>query len=162
YQSIQFGSVGVEQAYSAALAGRTFKLQIGNLSDAFATKQPVGTVVLTASDLAQQTARTALAGRRGSVVVLDVQTGAIVAAYSNPTFDPNVLVNHDVKTAQGRRSLLLLDPTNPLLARSWRELYPPGSTFKTVTASITLQNNVDVDKIFPVVRAIPLPQTTAL
>ena len=42
-------------------------------------------------------------------------------------------------------------PDNPLLARAWRELYPPGSTFKTVTASIALQNNVDVDKKFPVV-----------
>jgi peptidoglycan glycosyltransferase len=162
FQSIQFGSVGVENAYSAALAGRTLKLQLGNLSDAFATKQPVGTVVLTASDVAQKAAANALAGRRGSVVVLDVQTGGVVAAYSNPTFDPNLLVSHDVKKAQASRALMLLDPTNPLLARPWRELYPPGSTFKTVTASITLQNNVDVDRVFPQVRAIPLPQTTAV
>ena len=162
YQSIQFGSVGVENQYSADLAGRTFSLQIRNLADAFATRQPVGTVVLTVSNQIQQTAAAALAGRRGSVVVLDVQSGAVIADYSNPSFDPNPLVSHNERTAQGARALLLLDPANPLLARSWRELYPPGSTFKTVTGSIAVQNNVDVNKTFPTVRFIPLPQTTAV
>src|SRR5215475_12345686 len=66
YQSIQFGSVGVENQYSADLAGRTFNLQIKNLADAFATRQPVGTVVLTMSKQIQQSAAAALAGRRGS------------------------------------------------------------------------------------------------
>ncbi len=159
YQSIQNGSTGVENTYAADLEGRTFDLQFHGVADAFASKQPVGTVVLTLSKLAQGTAAFALQGRRGSVVVLDVQTGGVLAAYSNPTFDPNLLTNHDTKKAQASYTFLANSPDNPLLARAWRELYPPGSTFKTVTASLALQNNVDVDKTFPVLSQIPLPQT---
>jgi peptidoglycan glycosyltransferase len=159
YQSIQFGEVGVERTYSDALTGRTFELRVSDLADVFATRQPVGTVVLTVSNVIQQVAADALAGRRGSIVVLDVRTGGIVAAYSNPTYDPNLLANHDSKTVANVRRLLLASPENPLLPRQWAELYPPGSTFKTVTASIAVQNNIDVDKVFPVVTEIPLPQT---
>jgi peptidoglycan glycosyltransferase len=159
YQSIQNGTVGVENTYSSDLEGKTFKLQVNNLADAFANKQPVGTVVLTMSKVAQSAAAFALQGRRGSVVVLNVQTGGVLAAFSNPTFDPNQLVTHDPKKAQDAYTFLANSPDNPLLARSWRELYPPGSTFKTVTASVALQNNVDVDKTFPVLSQIPLPQT---
>jgi len=159
FQSIYFGEQGVERTYSDELAGRTFKLQTSNLADIFATRQPVGTVVLTLSKQIQQVAEQALAGRRGSVLVLDVHTCAIVAAYSNPTFDPSLLTGHDEKKVEAVRRLLLAAPGNPLLPKQWAELYPPGSTFKTVTASIALQNNIDVDKIFPFVTEIPLPQT---
>jgi peptidoglycan glycosyltransferase len=159
YQSIQNGSTGVESAYSSELEGRTFDLQLHGVADVFANKQPVGTVVLTLSKLAQGAAAFALQGKRGSVVVLDVQTGGVLAAYSNPTYDPNALVSHDPKKAQAAYTFLANSPDNPLLARSWRELYPPGSTFKTVTASLALQNNIDVAKTFPVLSQIPLPQT---
>src|SRR5262249_24805960 len=65
YQSIFFGEQGVESTYSDELAGRTFMLQTSNLADIFATRQPVGTVVLTLSKQIQQVAEEALAGRRG-------------------------------------------------------------------------------------------------
>jgi peptidoglycan glycosyltransferase len=159
YQSIQFGEVGVERTFSDDLAGRTFNLTPRGLADAFATRQPIGTVVLTASRAVQQVAANGLAGRPGSVVVLDVRTGGVLAAYSNPTYDPNLLVSHNPNKAQAARSLLLLDKSKPLLPHAWAELYPPGSTFKTVTASIAIQNKVDVDRQFPVLSEIPLPQT---
>ena len=119
-----------------------------------------GTVVLTLSAKAQLAAAAALAGRRGSVVVLDVQTGGVVAMYSNPTFDPNLLASHDAKNAQIAREFLLAAPDNPLLARAWREIYPPGSTFKTVTAATALDDGVDVNKKFPFLKELPLPLTT--
>jgi peptidoglycan glycosyltransferase len=162
YLSIQLGSVGVERAYANDLEGRTLDLNLHSLADAFANKQPVGTVVLTLSKLAQGTAAFALQGRRGSVVVLDVQTGGVLAAYSNPTYDPNLLATHDNKKAQDAYAVLTKDPENPLLSRSWRELYPPGSTYKTVTASIAQQNKVDLDKQFPRVDHIILPQTNGV
>jgi len=162
YESIQHGAAGVENAYSADLEGRTFDLQLKNLADAFANQQPVGTVVLTLSKVAQAAAAFALQGKRGSVVVLNVQTGGVLAAYSNPTYDPNQLASHDAKKAQAAFSFLTNAPDNPLLSRSWRELYPPGSTFKTVTASIALQNNVDVDKTFPVTDHLVLPETNGV
>jgi peptidoglycan glycosyltransferase len=162
YESIQHGAAGVENAYGADLEGRTFKLNLNNLADAFANRQPVGTVVLTLSKAAQGTAAFALQRKRGSVVVLDVQTGGVLAAYSNPTYDPNQLTSHDAKKAQAAFSFLSNAPDNPLLSRSWRELYPPGSTFKTVTASIALQNNVDVGTVFPVRDHLDLPETNGV
>ena len=162
YQSIQFGEAGVEKAYSNDLAGRNFKLSPKTLADVFATKQPTGTVVLTLSKAIQQVAANALAGQRGSVVVLDVKTGGVVAAYSNPTYDPNPLTSHDPKKAAAARRQLIRADGNPLLPKPWAELYPPGSTFKTVTASIAVQNNVDVDKQFPQVDHIVLPQTNGV
>jgi peptidoglycan glycosyltransferase len=161
YQSLQFGSVGVEKTYASDLTGRTFKLQTSDLAGLFANRQPVGTVVLTLSKQAQAAAALGLAGQRGTVIALDVQTGGVLAAFSNPTYDPNLLVNHNTQFEKDAFNLLTASPDNPMLARGWREIYPPGSTFKTVTASITLQNNVDVDKVFPFVSQIPLPLTTA-
>lgn len=160
YESVQNGSVGVENVYGADLEGRTFNLQFHNLADALANKQPVGTVVLTMSKLAQGAAAFALQGRRGSVVVLDTQTGGVVAAYSNPTYDPNSLASHDTNKARAAYAFLTNASDNPLLSRAWRELYPPGSTFKTVTASIALQNSVDLDTKFPVTDHLALPETS--
>ena len=154
-------NTGVEaEYYDRARRAATSTCTINNLADFFSGKDRTGTVVLTLSTKAQQPRPTALAGQRGSVVVLDVQTGGVVAMYSNPTFDPNPLASHDTKTAQTRTARSsIADPTNPLLARAWREIYPPGSTFKTVTAAIALERrNVDVDTQFPLPSpSIPLP-----
>jgi peptidoglycan glycosyltransferase len=159
YQSIQFGSAGVEAEYSSELAGRGLGSLPHQLSQGLSARKETGTVVLSLTAEAQLAAAGGLAGRRGSVVVLDVQTGAVVAMYSNPTFNPTPLASHDSKKAQAARQFLLALPDNPMLARAWRELYPPGSTFKTVTASTALSVNVDVNKQFPFLTELPLPLT---
>jgi peptidoglycan glycosyltransferase len=160
YQSIQFGSTGVEDEYASALAGKGL-VSIHHLGSLLNPRPGTGTVVLNLSVKAQVAAAEGLAGRRGSVVVLNVRTGGIVAAYSNPTFDPRLLASHNGQVASAARQFLLAAPDNPLLARAWRELYPPGSTFKTVTAGTALQDNVDVNKQFPFITALDLPLTTA-
>jgi len=157
YQSVNYGSVGVEAQYSSALSGR----DIHTFHSVFSTRPVTGTVVLNLSVKAQLAAAEGLAGRRGSVVVLNVRTGGVVAAYSNPTFDPQPLASHNLLVAAAARQFLLADPENPMLARAWRELYPPGSTFKTVTAGTALQDNVDVNKHFPFITELKLPLTTA-
>jgi penicillin-binding protein A len=159
YQSIEFGSVGVEAEYSQQLAGRDVSFR--DFGQLVSGRTVTGTVILNLSVKAQQAAADALAGRRGSVVVLNVRTGGVVAAYSNPTFDPTLLVSHDTKVAQLARQFLLAVPDNPMLARAWRELYPPGSTFKTVTAATALADKVDLHKQFPLLTELPLPLTTA-
>ncbi|MFM7224279.1 MAG: penicillin-binding transpeptidase domain-containing protein [Actinomycetota bacterium] len=159
YQSINFGETGVERTYSDALAGRTFSLQAENLTDALSGRAPVGTVVLTLSTRAQRLAADGLAGRRGSVVVLDVVGGGVLAAYSNPTYDPNLLTGHDSTEVGAARRLLLAEPGNPLLPKPWAERYPPGSTFKTVTAAVAIEGGASLTREYPFVRAIPLPQT---
>jgi peptidoglycan glycosyltransferase len=159
YQSIQFGSVGVEGRYSSALAGHN--VSINNLGELVNPRPATGTVVLNLSVKAQAAAAEGLAGRRGSVVVLNVRTGGIVAAYSNPTFDPKLLASHNGKIAAAALQFLRAAPDNPMLARAWREIYPPGSTFKTVVAATALQDHVDVAKQFPLQTELRLPLTTA-
>jgi|tagenome__1003787_1003787.scaffolds.fasta_scaffold20984354_5 peptidoglycan glycosyltransferase len=160
YQSIQFGSVGVESKYSSQLAGKDLGLVARNLRQLFAGQKVTGTVVLTLSAKAQLAAAAALNGRRGSVVVLDVRTGGVVAMYSNPTFDPNLLASHNTKNAQIARAFLLAAEDQPLLARAWREIYPPGSTFKTITAATALEDGIDTNKQFPQLTQLALPLTT--
>ena len=118
YQAVNLGNTGVEAKYNDALVGRDFHVAINDISDFFSGKDTRGNVVLTMEQKAQKAAADALAGRRGSVVVLDVATGSIVAAYSNPTFDPNQLASHDTKAAGAYFTALNADPTKPALARA--------------------------------------------
>ena len=86
-------------------------------------RKNVGDSVRTHLQLAaQQAALDGLAGRAGAVVALDPRNGAVLAMASSPTFDPANL------------SAAQKDPTSPLLNRTTQGRYPPGSTFKVVTA----------------------------
>jgi peptidoglycan glycosyltransferase len=160
YQSLEFGSVGVEAQESSELAGRDPRLDIHSLRQIVAGQPVTGTVVLNVSEKAQAAAAAALGGRSGSVVVLNVRTGGIVALYSNPTFDPNSLASHNAKSANAALELLTAATGQPLLSRAWRQIYPPGSTFKTVTAATALDYGVDVGKTFPQLTELTLPLTT--
>jgi peptidoglycan glycosyltransferase len=70
-------------------------------------------------------------GKRGAVVALEPSTGRILAMASIPTYDPNQVDSHF--------STVLNRPGAPLLNRTTQGLYPPGSTFKIVTASAALE-----------------------
>jgi penicillin-binding protein A len=160
YASITHGNTGVENEYNAELLGRDARLQTRSLSDLLNSHNPTGTVVLTLSRTAQQTAQAALRGRAGSVVVLDVKTGGIVAMYSNPTFDPTPMASHDSAAVQKYFSALEANRFHPDLARSYRERYPAGSTFKVVTASVALDDGiVNPTTVFPQLTNIALPQS---
>ena len=170
YQSVNFGNTGVEAEYNDQLVGRDIDIAIDNITDVLSGRDTRGNVVLTMSRQAQQLAADQLAGRRGSVVVLDVRTGGIVAAYSNPTYDPNPLQSHDTKVASDTFTFLNALPDQPMLQRSWREIYQPGSTFKVVTTGIGLENELHpegappyrltVDNpVYPVLRELELPLT---
>lgn len=75
---------------------------------------------------------------RGAVVVLDVETGGILAAVTLPTFSPNGLTPEKIQT-------LNVDPNGdyPRINRALAGYYPPGSTFKIVTAASLLANGRD-------------------
>jgi hypothetical protein len=70
-----------------------------------------------------------LDGKKGAIVVLNPQTGDVLAMYSNPSFDIE-----DADTDAGFDALNLNKRDKPLLNRATREFYAPGSTFKTFTA----------------------------
>ncbi len=104
-------------------------------------RQPQGAAVeLTINPKAQQAAWDALGDQRGAVVALDPATGNILAMVSKPAFDPNLLAGHDTKKVRAPGTALLADPNRPLDNRAIAgRLYPPGSTFKLITAAAALE-----------------------
>ncbi|HBG92909.1 MAG: penicillin-binding protein 2 [Nitrospirae bacterium GWF2_44_13] len=87
----------------------------------------------------QKAAEEAFAGRAGAVVALKPDTGEILGLVSRPSFDPNLFargVNYSQWTA------LLQDKKMPMLNRALQSQYPPGSTFKIVTAIAALNEGV--------------------
>ena len=150
YQSVVVGTVGLERSYDDDLTGRSFSRDLKRLPSLLADDRQTGTLVTTLRADAQAAARDALAGQRGSVTVLDPRTGAVLAMYSNPSFDPQPLASHDARRVQTYYDALQADPAHPALARAYREIYPPGSTFKVVTAASALDSGaVTIDTEFP-------------
>ena len=125
YASSYFGDTGIEATRAAdlrsgddgSLTAALFSLLGGDLRP--------HQVQLALRDDLQRAAARALGDQKGAVVALDPTTGAILALYSSPSFDPNVLATGD--PAKG--NLLDADPAQPLLNRAIAAAYPPGSSF---------------------------------
>lgn len=75
----------------------------------------------------------------GAVVVLEVETGDVLALYSAPAFDPNLFAGV-LDPAEWER--LSRDPTSPFMNRAAMGRYPPGSTWKLASAAIALEAGV--------------------
>lgn len=160
YQSFVLGNTGVEATYDELLSGSDPRLQTRHLDDLLAGRSVSGDVILTLNGQAQQAAHDALAGRRGSVVVLDPRNGAVIAMYSEPGFDPTILAGHSSKDVTDAHDALTNDPLNPELPRAYRERYPAGSTFKIITTAAAIEAGVaTVDRSFPDTKELNLPLT---
>ena len=158
--SFNYGASGVEHVYNADLSGRRAEQQFRNLGDWLIGKEQAGDAVLTLSNAAQQAAREALGERKGSVVVLDPSTGEIVALWSFPSYDPSPLSSHSAKAAQQAFDGYTKGKENPMLARAYRERYPPGSTFKVVTAATAIETGTGTPQTnYPSLRFLDLPLT---
>lgn len=135
--SFDAGSDGLERTWDDELRGEQNALSDG-LRELLGGESTTADIETTLSVAMQQAARDALGDRRGSIVALDPQSGAILTMWSWPSYDPNPLASVDTSTSRGARRALLADPNNPLLPRTTRELFFPGSTFKIVTAAAAL------------------------
>ena len=98
-------------------------------------------IVLTVDFDLQREAFASLSGKAGAVVMLNPQTGELLALATNPSFDPDD-VNNDVKWQEVSRDLR----NRPLLNRALNDYYLPGSTFKLVTAAAALDSRLDKQK----------------
>ena len=160
YTSITIGSTGLESTYNDLLLGKgrsTIGMQ--DVVDFLKGKKRVGNLQTSLRVDAQQKAKELLGDQKGSVVVIEPATGDIVAMYSNPSFDPTPLVSHSPKVVQTYFDLLTADPNKPNLPRAFREIYPPGSTFKTVTTAASIDHIPGVlDRTFPSLTSILVPQ----
>ncbi len=131
YDNLALGSsAGLERSRAPYLLGTTTGLQ--SIFGSFSGGQQVGDDVYTTLDpVAQEVARQQLAGRAGSVVALDPRTGAVLAMYSNPSYNDN----NPTVDAACRKVACQLD-------RATQGQYPPGSTFKIVTATAAFNSGL--------------------
>ncbi len=108
-------------------------------------------------------AKDALGDREGSVVAIDPKTGELLAFWSFPSYDPNLISSNDLDARPGRvRRAAEGRPAQPLRAHQYQERYFPGSTFKVVTGSIGVQTGkVTIDSpSYPVATSYTPPNTT--
>jgi penicillin-binding protein 2 len=144
------GQEGLESTYDRYLRGRDGYREVevdsrGRIQRDLAVVAPQpGQDLVTTIDLdLQLTAEEQLRNspnKRGVIIVIEPQSGELLAMASYPTYDPN-LFSQRISTPEGRReaNALLRDPTTPLFNRAIRGRYPPGSTWKIPMAVAGLQ-----------------------
>ncbi|MBW3664760.1 MAG: penicillin-binding protein 2 [Actinobacteria bacterium] len=160
YYSVVLLRSGLEQALNEELTGTPSEVLAQNLADLLSDRAEVGnTVRLTIDPEVQAEAARALGDRIGAVVALDPRTGAVLASYSNPSYDPNLLSSHDRPAINENWQALQEVPGRPLLDRVTREFFPPGSAFKVVVAAAALERGIQPTTAFPDEQRFDVPQT---
>ena len=145
----QEGRAGLELKFNKQLTGRPgiWRLMFdesGNkiLDELQSKPRPGGTIVTTLNlewqKAAEQSLRDNTLGR-GAFVMIDVHTGEVVVLASAPNFDPNTFIP---AISQKDYDALRLDPDTPLVSRAYAGVYPPASTFKTITVAAGLRHNI--------------------
>ena len=164
FYSFVFGRTELEQAFNDFLAGDAPELLQQTLTDLILGRPKQGaTIVTTLVPEIQEAAAAAAAAEAGDVAIaaIDPATGDVLALVSEPTYDPNLLASQDPKVVRDSWEVLNEDPDKPLLSRASDELFPPGSTFKLVTASAALENGFGPDSLWPNPNELDLPLTDA-
>lgn len=146
YASFKYGAAGVEAAYADSLIGQDPGDPVATWRARYlGEREPPGAVVLAIDPKVQKAALDALTatGKKGAIIALDPRTGAILASVSLPSFDPNQIVNPATEDTAWQQ--VNGDEARPLIDRARSGLYPPGSTFKTITGAAALENGVNPD-----------------
>jgi peptidoglycan glycosyltransferase len=162
YYSYIFGRAGIELTQNSELNGSDPSLAFRRVVDVITDRRQQGaSVSLTLNAAAQQAAYKALGNKKGAVVAIEPKTGKILALVTRPSYDPNLLASHDLDKVSASWKQLTTDKDRPMSNRAIKELYPPGSTFKLVTAAAALSSG----KYTPETQVnspaeLPLPQTT--
>lgn len=141
YSTASRARAGLEKSMNGVLTGTERNLGglVERQLDEARGKPIVGDTVVTTLDLhGQQVALEQLGRTCGAVAAIDPRDGRLLVMASSPSYNPN-LVENDF----GKISKITADcrPAAPLVNRATQGLYPPGSTFKVVTASAALESN---------------------
>ncbi|MGW5613759.1 peptidoglycan D,D-transpeptidase FtsI family protein [Streptomyces sp. NPDC003877] len=150
YASQAFGATQLESIEDGILTGNDDRLFFRNTLDMLTgEKQGGGNVVTTLNAAAQKAAFNGLKkqGGKGAVVALEPSTGKILALASYPSYDPSSFAGNSTTTDSKAWQKLQKknNADDPMLNRALRETYPPGSTFKVVTAAAALENGLYTD-----------------
>ena len=143
----RIGKSGIEKTYDQQLRGTAGASHVevnayGRVVRELSKEpgKPGDEVVLTLDMGVQQYACERLKDESASAVVMDIHTGDILSFVSTPAFDPN---DFNMGLSQDQWDALVGNPYKPLTNKALAGLYPPGSTFKTVTAIAALRAGVD-------------------
>jgi cell division protein FtsI/penicillin-binding protein 2 len=145
YASQAFGSTQLESLDDGILTGNDDRLFFDRTIGMFTgEKKQGGNVVTTLNAAAQKAAYEKLGSKKGAVAAIDPRTGAILALVSTPSYDPSTFAGN---SKAGEKAWVALKDSEDknLVNRALRETYPPGSTFKVVTAAAALENGVVTD-----------------
>ncbi|MDQ6693156.1 MAG: penicillin-binding protein 2 [Chloroflexota bacterium] len=151
YNPTIYGSAGLESSYDKYLSGSEVLNPLTEQQRRILHRPVVGNDLhLTIVPALQNVAQEALGNRKGAVVLLDAQSGAILAMASWPHIDPQRLSFNpylDDWGVENKRVIdyyqsVLNDPSRPLLLSATQGLYPPGSTFKTVSSGAAIDTNI--------------------
>ena len=150
YPSSRYGRGGLEERFDDRLSGQRSTGILGRLQDELFHRPAVGSQIRSTLDLEiQQVATSAMGDAAGAIVALDPIDGDVLALVSAPTFDPGAI--------DGSIDRLRNDLSRPLFNRATQGLYPPGSTFKVVTAAAVVENKVvDLKREFRCTRPIQI------
>ncbi len=143
----RFGSTGIEYAYEEELAGTLgaslyLKDVNGQIVTKLAERAPVAaqSVTTTIDYTLQYLLQKSLGDYRGAIVVMEMDTGRVLAMVSNPQFDPNLFDS-------GNENIFHIEspynqPDDPVFNRATSGQYPLGSVFKIITMSAALETGV--------------------
>lgn len=140
------GRIGIERAWDRELRGTGGYKEVqvdyrGDVDRILRIVEPqIGeSIHLTIDSTLQEELYSAMKGKKGAGVVMDPNTGEILALVSTPGFDPNLLVSPVKEDVVAR---LFMDKSRPMVNRAISGLYPPGSLFKIIVALAALEKGV--------------------
>ena len=146
------GKNGIEKSYEQELRGKEGK-QVFEIDakmkvqkEIYSKKvkpQPGNEIVLTIDLNLQKNVEDILADRTGAIVVMRPSSGEVLSMASYPDFDPNIYVLQNDQNDEMKRNIALDTKGTPLINRAIQSIYPPGSIFKTVTATAILNEKID-------------------
>jgi len=145
-QGDYIGKFGVERSFERTLSGQSGGRQVEVNSSGRIVQvlkavpaKPGRNIHLTIDKRLQQKAESLMTGKSGAVVAMDPNNGQILALVSSPAFDQNAFVGG---LTQKYWQSLISDPLHPMTHKAIQGEYPPGSTYKIVTAMAGLEEGV--------------------
>ena len=143
---LKVGKIGLEKTFEEKLIGtndieryevNAYGRRISQLE--FQKGEKGKTLRLTIDTEVQKLANELLKDQAGSICVMDIYTGAVIAMHSSPSFDPNLFV---FGISQDDWQLIRNDPMKPLVNKTLQGNYSPGSTIKPIVALSALENGI--------------------
>ncbi|MDO4913918.1 MAG: penicillin-binding protein 2, partial [Bifidobacteriaceae bacterium] len=155
---------GIEASRNNLLSGQSNTLLFQRIKSVLTGTENKGASIETSiNSKLQQTAYNAMQNKDGAIIAIEPSSGRILAMVSTPSYDPNTLAVHNTTASNKSYSSYINDSGNPMLNRTTSELYPPGSTFKTVVAAAALESGkYTLDSQIPAGSAYTLPNTNTV